>query len=80
MSLRHLSTYRVPVNSAGSLCTSVSASVYRDSEWQEYRVKFYKAGPDGVGIHQRDGDYHCDTHEEAIQNAVHIAEQLAAAV
>lgn len=41
-----------------------TAKVYRDSEWQEYRVKFYVAG-----THMDAADYHTDDREDAMDTA-----------
>lgn len=41
-----------------------SAKVYKDTEWNEYRVKFYIDGQ-----HQQNGDYHTDCKEDAINTA-----------
>ena len=38
----------------------LSAKVYRDSEWQEYRVKFFRGGTYQVGA-----DYHTDDKSDA---------------
>lgn len=40
------------------------AKIYRDSEWNEYRVKFYVKG-----VHQKDGDFHTDDKEDAFATA-----------
>lgn len=42
----------------------VSAKVYRDAEWGEYRVRFY-----ALGTHLRDADYHTDDREDAMSTA-----------
>ena len=42
-----------------------TAKVYRDSEWQEYRVKFY----DTDGQHFTNADYHTDDKEDALTTA-----------
>lgn len=57
MSLRKIATYFNQV-------THKTAHVYRDAEWNEYRVKYYVNG-----IYQVSADYHCDTRKEAEQNA-----------
>ena len=41
-----------------------TAKVYRDTDWQEYRVKFYVRGQ-----HQQDADYHTDCKEDAHSTA-----------
>jgi len=46
MSLRLTDTYT-------NVDTNEVAKVYKDNEWQEYRVKFYVNG-----IYQIDADYH----------------------
>lgn len=43
-----------------------TAKVYRDAEWQEYRVKFYING-----VHLTEADYHTDTKEDAVNTAVY---------
>lgn len=43
-----------------------SAKVYRDTDWDEYRVKFFKNG-----IHQTKADYHTDDKSDAIAVADH---------
>ncbi len=40
------------------------ARVYRDSDWQEWRVKFYEKG-----IHLTEADYHTDDKSDAMHNA-----------
>lgn len=52
---------------------TITAKVYRDADWQEYRTKFY-----------RDGQYmgeSCDAHAEdkteALQTARYAADQMA---
>ena len=42
-----------------------SAKVYRDSEWQEYRVKFY----DPEGNHYPEADYHTTDLDDATSTA-----------
>lgn len=37
---------------------------YRDTEWQEFAVEFYKAG-----AHQTDSDYHTDSRKDALDTA-----------
>lgn len=46
---------------------SRQAVVYRDSEWNEYRVKFYRDMQ-----YQTNADYHDDDKESAIQTAQHF--------
>jgi hypothetical protein len=41
-----------------------TAKVYRDTEWQEYRVKFYRGT-----IHQVNADYHTEDKQDAIDTA-----------
>lgn len=41
-----------------------TAKIYRDSDWGEYRVKFYRAGQ-----HQTGADYHTDDREDAHDTA-----------
>lgn len=38
----------------------LQAKVYRDAEWREYRVKFYRQGQ-----YQADADYHTDDKSDA---------------
>ncbi|AWD90679.1 hypothetical protein [Pseudomonas phage Achelous] len=38
-----------------------SAKVYRDSEWQEWRVKFFAGG-----VYQPDSDYHTTDKQDAL--------------
>lgn len=40
------------------------AKVYRDSEWNEYRVCFYRHGVKIIG-----GDYHTDDKQDALDTA-----------
>lgn len=54
------------VGSFFNTATGKTANVYRDSEWQEYRVKFYRNG-----VYQKDADYHCDDRLDADQTAVY---------
>ena len=48
-----------------------TAKVYRDSDWNEYRVKFFTDG-----VHQVDADYHTDDKQDAISTAESIVKQL----
>ena len=48
-----------------------TAKVYRDSDWNEYRVKFFIDG-----VHQVDADYHTDDKADAISTAESIVKQL----
>lgn len=41
-----------------------TAKIYRDSDWQEYRVKFYRAGQ-----HLTNADYHTEDKQDAIDTA-----------
>jgi hypothetical protein len=41
-----------------------TAKVYKDTDWQEYRVKFYIQGQ-----HQENADYHTDDKQDAIDTA-----------
>lgn len=50
---------------------SNTAKVYRDSDWNEYRVKFFASG-----VHQVDADYHTTSKEDAISTAESIVKQL----
>lgn len=49
------------------------AKVYRDSEWQEYRVKFYVDG-----VYQVEADYHTEHKQDAIDTADEWAEHVEA--
>lgn len=49
-----------------------SAKVYRDAEWNEYRVKFYHAGS-----HLPDGDYFTDEEEDARNTATMCLQHMA---
>jgi hypothetical protein len=49
-----------------------TAKVYRDSEWQEYRVKFY----DQEGQHMTAADYHTDSIDDATSTARAQLQQL----
>jgi hypothetical protein len=60
MALRKLGTY---FNAA----TLRKADVYKDTDWNEYRVKFYIAGE-----HQTEADYHTDDKNEANENAINF--------
>lgn len=46
------------------LGTDRSARVYRDTDWNEYRVKFYQEGQ-----HQAGADYHTDDQADAEDTA-----------
>jgi hypothetical protein len=41
-----------------------TAKIYRDTEWNEYRVKFYQQGQ-----HLQNADYHTDCKEDAHSTA-----------
>lgn len=43
-----------------------SVRVYKDSEYEEHRVKFYIHGD-----YQTEGDYHCPDFQDAAQTAIH---------
>jgi hypothetical protein len=45
-----------------------TAKVYHDSDWQEYRVKFY----DTDGTHITAADYHTDSMDDASSTARYI--------
>ena len=49
-----------------------TAKVYRDSEWGEYRVRFYRAGQ-----HLQNADYHTDDKEDAHDTARGQLERMA---
>ncbi len=42
----------------------LGATVYRDAEWDEYRVKFFRDG-----VYQSKADYHTDDKEDALSTA-----------
>lgn len=42
-----------------------SAKVYRDTEWNEFRVKFYSPS----GLHREIEDHHTDDKEDALGTA-----------
>lgn len=58
------------VLSVGSQHKGKTAKVYRDSEWDEYRVKFYR-----IGVYQKDADMHTDDKDDAIGTAEHFTLQ-----
>lgn len=41
-----------------------TAKIYRDTDWNEYRVKFYVQGQ-----HMQNADYHTDSKEDATGTA-----------
>ena len=49
-----------------------TAKVYRDPDWQEYRVKFY----DPEGNHMEAADYHTDSMDDATGTARTQLQQL----
>jgi hypothetical protein len=53
MALRRLETI-------SNMTTGREARVFRDAEWQEWRVKFYQAGQ-----HLAEADYHSDDKGDA---------------
>ena len=57
MALRKLATV---MDGSGTL----AAKVYRDAEWSEYRVRFFRNG-----VLQTDSDYHTDDAEDAMSTA-----------
>lgn len=61
MALRLIDTV---VNDLGSVGGVLMAKVYRDAEWNEYRVKFYRDGR-----HQSNADMHTDDKQDAIDTA-----------
>lgn len=44
--------------------TAKKADVYRDAEWEEFRVKFYR-----FGVYQAEADYHTDDRRDADSTA-----------
>lgn len=55
---------RKKIHTATSFNGDKEAKVYRDSEWNEYRVCFYHHG-----VKITDGDYHTSDKEDAIDSA-----------
>lgn len=49
-----------------------TAKVYKDTDWGEYRVQFYRAGQ-----HLIDADYHTDDKEDAHDTARAELERMA---
>ena len=45
-----------------------TAKIYRDTEWEEFRVKFFRDN-DYLG---EDADYYCGDKEDAVQTAMHV--------
>jgi len=66
MSLRKIGSWSFGKQEDGSF--AVVAVVYRDSEWQEYRVKLIARG-----VHQKDSDYHTDDRDDAMMTAKSMA-------
>lgn len=58
------------VNRIANGHTQKAAKVYRDVEWQEYRVKFYRNG-----MYQEGADYHTDDKDDAVGTAEHFTLQ-----
>mgnify|MGYP003536913010 CR=1 FL=1 len=54
------------IDHQATLHNEYSYTVFRDTEWQEYRVKFYKAGE-----WMKDADYHTDDKQDALQSAAY---------
>jgi hypothetical protein len=52
------------LESISNLAAGREAKVYRDSEWQEWRVKFYQDGQ-----HLAEADYHTDDKGDAQHTA-----------
>ena len=52
------------IESISSERLEVKATIYRDTEWQEYRVKFHRQG-----IYQENADYHTDDKSDAQHTA-----------
>ncbi len=52
------------INTIHKAAAEATAKIYRDTEWGEYRVKFYRAGQ-----HQQDADYHTEDKQDAIDTA-----------
>lgn len=48
------------------------AKIYRDTEWQEYRTRFFFGG-----VYQSESDYFTDDKTEAIESAVYILNNIA---
>lgn len=49
---------------AGFTVLDRTAKVYKDEDWNEFRVKFYIKG-----VHQAGSDYHTDSRSDALQTA-----------
>lgn len=58
MALRKLTSFS---STSGQYRT---ATVYRDAEWDEYRVRFYREG-----VYQEGADYHTDDKQDAMDTA-----------
>jgi hypothetical protein len=58
MSLRKIAEFR-------DTKTNAVAKVYRDAEWNEYRVKFYNS----AGTYMDASDYHTNDKEDAMNTA-----------
>lgn len=56
----------------GVLSLRTEARLYRDAEWNEYRVTFYAVGLDNVAIKREGADYHTDNLQDAIATANHV--------
>jgi hypothetical protein len=65
MSLRKIATYE---------SHGLRAVVFRDAEWNEYRVKTYYT-ESGEWVTQERCDYHTDDKDDAISTALHIVQK-----
>ena len=54
---------------AVNLKTGRAVRVYRDAEWQEFRVRHYLADDIGLLHHQAEADYHDDDKATAMCHA-----------
>ena len=57
MSLRKITSFKNEIN-------SLQSSVYRDTEYDEFRVRFYRDG-----TYQANADYHTDDKQDALDTA-----------
>jgi hypothetical protein len=52
-----------------TMAKAILARVYRDTEWDEYRVKLFVVGVDGVEVHRTRADFHTDDKADALTTA-----------
>lgn len=55
------------VETVGSVSSGRFARVYRDSEWNEYRVRFFRGGK-----YESAADYHTDDKQDALDTATFV--------